>query len=106
MRKLSYVCIGKQLTGRLPLICAATAVHAALFCAVLGWRPQAGDGYVLYVFAVLWGLCDSVWIVQINGTYIYVVCRVLMRKKIVVQPNRSKLKAENDLVWARKKNAF
>ncbi|CAH0585566.1 unnamed protein product [Chrysodeixis includens] len=58
-----------KITGRLPLICVATCVHGALFCAVLWWRPHAGDGYLLYVIAVLWGLCDSVWIVQINAYY-------------------------------------
>ncbi|CAB3227160.1 unnamed protein product [Arctia plantaginis] len=58
-----------KLTGRLPLMCCATVVNAALFSAVLTWRPHAGDDYVLYIFAVLWGLCDSVWIVQINAYY-------------------------------------
>lgn len=51
----------------MPLICGATIVQAALFSAVLTWRPHAGEAYVLYIIAVLWGLCDSVWIVQING---------------------------------------
>ncbi|KAH9627919.1 hypothetical protein HF086_015363 [Spodoptera exigua] len=31
------------LTGRLPLICGATIAHAALFTAVLTWRPHAGE---------------------------------------------------------------
>ncbi|KAJ8722223.1 hypothetical protein PYW08_004625 [Mythimna loreyi] len=58
-----------KLTGRIPLICGATIVQAALFSAVLTWRPHAGEGYVLYIIAVLWGLCDSIWIVQINAYY-------------------------------------
>ncbi|KAF9423895.1 hypothetical protein HW555_000953 [Spodoptera exigua] len=58
-----------KLTGRLPLICGATIAHAALFTAVLTWRPHAGEEYVLYIIAVLWGLCDSIWIVQINAYY-------------------------------------
>ncbi|XP_075978182.1 UNC93-like protein [Anticarsia gemmatalis] len=58
-----------KITGRLPLICGAAIGHAALFIAVLTWRPHAGDAYILYLIAVLWGLCDSVWIVQINAYY-------------------------------------
>ncbi|KAJ0176489.1 hypothetical protein K1T71_007668 [Dendrolimus kikuchii] len=58
-----------KITGRLPLIIAATIVDAALFTAILTWPPQAGYGYVLYIIAVLWGLADSVWIVQINAYY-------------------------------------
>lgn len=58
-----------KLTGRLPLICGATIAHAALFTAVLTWRPHPGQEYVLYVIAVLWGVCDSIWIVQINAYY-------------------------------------
>ncbi|XP_026762022.1 UNC93-like protein [Galleria mellonella] len=58
-----------KITGRLPLICCALTVHVALFITVLVWRPQAGLSYVMYIIAVLWGLCDSIWIVQINAYY-------------------------------------
>lgn len=58
-----------KVTGRLPLIVAATLVDAALFITILVWSPQAGYGYVLYIIAVLWGLADSVWLVQINAYY-------------------------------------
>ena len=58
-----------QVTGRMPLIIGATIVHAALFSTVLTWRPHAGEDYVLYIIAMLWGLCDSVWMVQINGMW-------------------------------------
>ncbi|KAM3965259.1 UNC93-like protein [Aphomia sociella] len=58
-----------KVTGRMPLICCALIVHIGLFITVLVWRPQAGLSYVMYIIAVLWGLCDSVWIVQINAYY-------------------------------------
>ncbi|XP_049873574.1 UNC93-like protein [Pectinophora gossypiella] len=58
-----------KITGRVPLICSALVVHSALFITLLVWRPQAHMSYVLYIIAVLWGLCDSVWMVQINAYY-------------------------------------
>ncbi|KAG6444532.1 hypothetical protein O3G_MSEX003459 [Manduca sexta] len=58
-----------KITGRLPLICAATLVDLALFATTLLWAPQAGSAHVLYIIAVLWGFCDSIWLVQINAYY-------------------------------------
>ncbi|CAG9786874.1 unnamed protein product [Diatraea saccharalis] len=58
-----------KVLGRLPMICLACVTHAALMAAVLAWRPHAADAPALYAVAVLWGLCDSVWIVQINAYY-------------------------------------
>ncbi|CAH4028344.1 UNC93-like protein [Pieris brassicae] len=58
-----------KITGRLPLICVATVVHMALVATILLWKPQANMSYVMYIIAVLWGLCDSVWLVQINAFF-------------------------------------
>ncbi|XP_038220754.1 UNC93-like protein [Zerene cesonia] len=58
-----------KITGRIPLICAATLVHSALFVTLLVWRPQAHQAYVMFIIAVLWGLSDSVWMVQLNAYY-------------------------------------
>nr|BAM20565.1 similar to CG4928 [Papilio polytes] len=58
-----------KVTGRLPLLCTAAIVQAGLFVSILTWRPHPSEEYVLYVIAILWGLCDSVWIVQINAYY-------------------------------------
>ncbi|KOB79342.1 hypothetical protein OBRU01_00553 [Operophtera brumata] len=49
------------------LSAVSSQVHAGLFITILAWRPQAGSQTVLYSIAVIWGLSDSVWIVQING---------------------------------------
>ncbi|CAH2048730.1 unnamed protein product, partial [Iphiclides podalirius] len=56
-------------TGRFPLICMAVILQAGLLVSILTWKPHPGDAYLLYVIAVLWGLCDSVWIIQINAYY-------------------------------------
>ncbi|KAL0882970.1 hypothetical protein ABMA27_016462 [Loxostege sticticalis] len=58
-----------KVVGRLPLMCFATVLHAALLIAILVWRPQAGQSYLLYIFAILWGVSDSVWLVQLNSYY-------------------------------------
>ncbi|XP_047504327.1 UNC93-like protein [Pieris napi] len=56
-----------KVTGRMPLICAATVIHMALVATILLWKPQANMSYVMYIIAVLWGFCDSVWLVQVNA---------------------------------------
>ncbi|CAH0715375.1 unnamed protein product, partial [Brenthis ino] len=58
-----------KITGRLPLICVAFLVHLGLFISLLTWRPQHDQTYVVFVIAILWGLCDSIWLVQINAYY-------------------------------------
>lgn len=58
-----------KLTGRLPLVCFAAVLHVVLLCTLLIWRPHAGESYILYIIAVLWGLCDSIWLVQMNAYY-------------------------------------
>ncbi|XP_075978023.1 UNC93-like protein [Anticarsia gemmatalis] len=55
--------------GRLPLIICALCVHGGLFVTLLWWRPHVGDDYIMFIIAMLWGLCDSVWTVQINAYY-------------------------------------
>ncbi|CAB3227163.1 unnamed protein product [Arctia plantaginis] len=51
--------------GRLPVICGALFIHGGLFVTLLSWRPNAGDYYVMFIIAVFWGVCNSVWMVQI-----------------------------------------
>ncbi|XP_023941435.2 UNC93-like protein [Bicyclus anynana] len=58
-----------KLTGRLPLIIVATVAHFGLFVALLAWRPQHDQSHIMFIIAILWGLCDSIWIVQINAYY-------------------------------------
>ncbi|CAK1551240.1 unnamed protein product [Leptosia nina] len=58
-----------KVTGRIPLICGATVIHLCLLATLLLWRPQAHQAYVMFIIAILWGLCDSVWLVQINAFF-------------------------------------
>ncbi|XP_075977894.1 UNC93-like protein isoform X2 [Anticarsia gemmatalis] len=55
--------------GRLPLILCALVMHGGVFVMLLSWRPHVGDDYVMFIIAMLWGLCDSIWTVQITGYY-------------------------------------
>nr|XP_026499824.1 UNC93-like protein [Vanessa tameamea]XP_026499825.1 UNC93-like protein [Vanessa tameamea]XP_026499827.1 UNC93-like protein [Vanessa tameamea] len=58
-----------KVTGRLPLMCVALVAHFGLFVSILVWSPQANQTYVVYIIAVIWGVCDSIWLVQINAYY-------------------------------------
>ncbi|XP_075978086.1 UNC93-like protein [Anticarsia gemmatalis] len=58
-----------KLVGRLPLLIGALFVHGGVFITMLVWRPHPGDQYIMFIIAMLWGLCDSCWTVQINAYY-------------------------------------
>ncbi|CAG5045202.1 unnamed protein product [Parnassius apollo] len=58
-----------KVTGRLPLLCTAALIQTGLFVAILIWRPHHNEAYALYSLAVLWGLCDALWVVQIKSFY-------------------------------------
>nr|CAI5846247.1 unnamed protein product [Callosobruchus analis] len=53
--------------GRPPLVCLALALHAALIITLLVWRPTADRPIPFFVIAGLWGVCDALWLVQINS---------------------------------------
>ncbi|CAH2250190.1 jg6905 [Pararge aegeria aegeria] len=57
------------MTGRLPLMIVATVAHLGLFVCLLTWRPEADQSHVMFIIAIIWGLCDSIWLVQINAYY-------------------------------------
>ncbi|XP_063825730.1 UNC93-like protein [Ostrinia nubilalis] len=58
-----------KITGRVPLMCCAAVLHTMLFTTMLVWRPHEGQSHILYIIAILWGICDSVWLVQLNAYY-------------------------------------
>ncbi|KAI5630871.1 ion channel regulatory protein UNC-93 domain-containing protein [Phthorimaea operculella] len=53
-------------TGRVPLLATAGVIHGSLLITLLSWPPQAGAAYVSFVIALLWGLCNSIFLVQFN----------------------------------------
>ncbi|OWR43354.1 putative UNC93A protein [Danaus plexippus plexippus] len=55
--------------GRLPLMIAAFVTHCFILVFLLSWSPQSNQKFVVYILACLWGLCDSVWMVQSSVFY-------------------------------------
>ncbi|XP_050310325.1 UNC93-like protein isoform X2 [Anthonomus grandis grandis] len=58
-----------KITGRTPVICLALSLHVALIVTLLVWRPSEDNKISFFVLAGLWGLCDAIWLVQINSLY-------------------------------------
>ncbi|XP_049873726.1 UNC93-like protein [Pectinophora gossypiella] len=58
-----------KLIGRVRLICCAVCVNTALYVTMLSWRPHLEEEFVVYVIAIVAGVCNSVWLVQINAYY-------------------------------------
>lgn len=58
-----------KITGRSPVIAFALALHVALIVALLTWKPDDVNKIVYFIITGLWGVCDAVWLVQINSMY-------------------------------------
>lgn len=58
-----------KITGRSPVVAFALALHVALMVTLLVWDPAEGNRTVFFVMAGLWGICDAIWLVQINGRF-------------------------------------
>ncbi|KAJ8920309.1 hypothetical protein NQ315_011971, partial [Exocentrus adspersus] len=56
-----------KLTGRSPVVCFALSLHAALLATLIIWRPYPEYSLVFFVISGLWGICDALWLVQINS---------------------------------------
>ncbi|XP_019873411.1 UNC93-like protein isoform X2 [Aethina tumida] len=56
-----------KITGRNPVICFALSLHVALIVTLLVWRPTPDGKLIFFVISGLWGICDAVWLVQINS---------------------------------------
>ncbi|XP_064210761.1 UNC93-like protein isoform X2 [Tribolium castaneum] len=56
-----------KITGRSPVICFALSLHVALIVTLLVWQPAYSNKLVYFAIAALWGICDAVWLVQINS---------------------------------------
>ncbi|KAF5272170.1 hypothetical protein FQA39_LY01252 [Lamprigera yunnana] len=53
--------------GRAPMIAFAFLLHIGLLITLLKWKPYSDNKALFFVIAGLWGLCDAVWLVQINA---------------------------------------
>lgn len=58
-----------KLTGRIPVMVFAFTLHLAIIIALLGWRPTPEQGILFFLMSGLWGVCDAIWLVQVNGMY-------------------------------------
>lgn len=56
-----------KLTGRKPVMFFAFCLHLSLFIFMLRWKPTPEQGIVFFVVSGLWGVCDSIWLVQVNA---------------------------------------
>ena len=53
--------------GRIKLAILCALINLALFAYMLIYEAKQGD-YIKYcAFAAIWGICDGVWLVVING---------------------------------------
>lgn len=58
-----------KLTGRIPVVVFAFLLHLLLIIALLYWKPTPEQGSIFYLMSGLWGICDAIWLVQVNGTH-------------------------------------
>lgn len=56
-----------KLTGRKPVIIFAFCLHLSIFIFMLQWKPTPEQGIIFFLLSGLWGVCDSIWLVQVNG---------------------------------------
>ncbi|KAL7300713.1 hypothetical protein TKK_0006693 [Trichogramma kaykai] len=56
-----------KLTGRMPVMLFAFFLHMGILIAMLLWQPQTQQGAYFFLVSSLWGICDAIWLVQINA---------------------------------------
>lgn len=76
-----------KLTGRVPVVCCAFLLHLGILIGLLTWAPTPDDKIWFFVVTGLWGICDGVWLVQINA-----YCGILF-------PSREEAAYSNFRLW-------
>ena len=56
-----------KFTGRIPLMILAFILHLGLLNFLIFWSPTSEDRILYYIVPGLWGVCDSIWLIQVNG---------------------------------------
>ncbi|CAL7950379.1 unnamed protein product [Xylocopa violacea] len=56
-----------KLTGRRSLMAFAFCLHIGILCFLLQWKPTAEQNFIFFLMSGLWGLCDAMWLVQVNA---------------------------------------
>lgn len=62
-----------KLTGRTPVIGFAFALHVVVITSLLLWKPTPEQKFIFFLMSGLWGVCDAIWLVQVNGQYQFYV---------------------------------
>lgn len=56
-----------KLTGRKPVMFFAFCLHLGLLIFMLRWKPTPDQGIIFFLVSGIWGVCDSIWLVQVNA---------------------------------------
>jgi hypothetical protein len=56
-----------KLRGRLFTVCSATVLQIGVIVTLLIWKPELCDIMIFFNTTGVWGIVDTVWLVQING---------------------------------------
>ncbi|KOC65552.1 UNC93-like protein [Habropoda laboriosa] len=56
-----------KLTGRRPLMIFAFCLHIGILAFLLRWKPTPEQSSMFFLMSGLWGLCDALWLVQVNA---------------------------------------
>ncbi|CAD6220432.1 GSCOCG00005055001-RA-CDS [Cotesia congregata] len=56
-----------KLTGRIPVVVFAFLLHLLIIVALLYWKPTPEQGVMFFLMSGLWGICDAIWLVQVNA---------------------------------------
>lgn len=66
---IAALCTGSitKLTGRKPVMIFAFVLHMGVLIFLLKWKPTPDKGWLFFLISGLWGLCDSIWLVQVNA---------------------------------------
>ncbi|KAK0091593.1 hypothetical protein PV326_002979 [Microctonus aethiopoides] len=56
-----------KLTGRIPVMIFAFILHITIIIVLLFWKPTPEQGVIFFVMSGLWGICDAIWLVQVNA---------------------------------------
>ncbi|XP_006607128.1 UNC93-like protein [Apis dorsata] len=56
-----------KLTGRKSLMAFAFCIHMGVLIFLLHWKPMPEQNFIFFLISGLWGLCDAMWLVQINA---------------------------------------
>lgn len=58
-----------KLTGRVPAVLIAFFLHIAIFATLILWHPNSSNRFVFFILTLVWGMSDSIWVVQIMSLY-------------------------------------